>query len=201
MLTIGLTGGIGCGKSTVTQRFAALGAAIIDADVIGRELVAPETPALQAIAAHFGKSILNDDAQLNRKKLREIIFKDADERRWLEQLLHPLILEGINVRKKAVTAPYCIVVIPLLLEKNVYQGIDRILVVDCEEYLQIQRVQQRDHLTVEQVKTILAAQAPRQEKLKVADDLIENSGNLENLSQQVEKLHRFYLQLAQSGRV
>ncbi len=195
MLTIGLTGGIGCGKSTVARHFQTLAIPVIDADVIARELTTPDTPAFAEIFHHFGSAILNEYNSIDRKKLREIIFSNAEQRQWLEHLLHPLILQEINQRKKKADAPYCILVIPLLLEKKVYQDIDRILVVDTTEKLQTQRVMQRDQLTAEQVKAILAAQLARQERLMLADDVITNNGNLADLHQQVETLHQCYLRL------
>lgn len=197
MLTIGLTGGIGCGKTTVAQYFQKLGITVIDADTIAHELVAPKTAAHSEIFRHFGSAILLENGQINRKKLREIIFADAEQRAWLEQLLHPLILQEINHRKKNAHSPYCILMVPLLLEKNIYQDIDRILVIDADENLQIQRVQQRDQLTIEQVKAILATQLARQDRLKLADDVIENNGNLSKLHKQIDVLHQRYVQLAQ----
>jgi len=196
MLTIGLTGGIGCGKSTVAQYFRELGITVIDADAIARELVVPNTDAYTAIFHHFGSDILTKDNQINRKKLREIIFADAEQRAWLENLLHPLILAEINQRKKNANSPYCILMIPLLLEKNVYHDIDRILVIDADEELQIKRVKQRDQLTAEQIQAVLAAQIPRQERLKLADDVVQNNGNLVNLEKQITTLHQRYLQIA-----
>jgi len=196
MLTIGLTGGIGCGKSTVAQYFRDLGITVIDADAIARELVAPEMEAFAAIYHRFGNDILTKDKQINRKKLREIIFADAEQRAWLENLLHPLILTEINLRKKNANSSYCVLMIPLLLEKNVYHDIDRILVIDADENLQLKRVQQRDNLTAEQVKAILATQIPRQERLKLADDVVQNNGNLTNLEKQITALHQRYLQTA-----
>ncbi len=196
MLTIGLTGGIGCGKSTIAQCFQKLGITVIDADAIAHELVTPDAPAFSAIFQHFGSCILNNDGTINRKKLREIIFADTQQRNWLENLLHPLILREINQRKKKADSPYCILMIPLLLEKNVYQDIDRILVADATEQLQIKRVKQRDQLTTEQAKAIIATQISRQERLKFADDIIQNIGNLAKLHQQITALHQRYLQLA-----
>jgi dephospho-CoA kinase len=197
MLTIGLTGGIGCGKTTVAQYFQTLGITVIDADTIARELVAPNTPAYTAIFHHFGNDILLDSGELDRKKLRTIIFADAEQRKWLEQLLHPLILQEIYQRKKAVTAPYCVLMIPLLLEKNVYHDIDRILVIDADQDLQIARVQQRDQLSLEQINAILATQLAQQERLKLADDVIVNNDKLSRLHKQIEQLHQRYLHLAQ----
>jgi dephospho-CoA kinase len=195
MLVIGLTGGIGSGKSTVAKFFAELGVEIIDTDQIAREVVAPDTKALAKIVEHFGKEIL-DNKQLNRKKLKDIVFQNSTEREWLEQLLHPLIRQAMGQYILKVKSAYCIVVIPLLVEKKANGIIDRILVVDLPEEQQITRAQQRDDLSRDQVNAILKAQATKEQRLAAADDVIYNDKDLYHLKQQVVKLHQRYLELA-----
>ena len=196
MLTIGLTGGIGSGKSTVAQLFAEQGIAIIDADQIAREVTAPQTKAYQAIVKHFGSAIIDENGQLQRRKLRDIIFKDNNERLWLEKLLHPLIRAAMQEKIKQVQSSYCILVIPLLIETLPNPLVKRILVVDTPEELQIKRTQQRDQLNSEQIKSIMQSQASRQARLQVADDIIKNDQDVAHLMKQVLQLHRQYLQLA-----
>jgi len=196
MLTIGLTGGIGSGKSTVAQYFNDLGVTIIDADLIARDLVKKNSVPFNKIIEHFGESVLLADGELNRGKLREIIFTQDSERIWLENLLHPLVLKEINHQRIHVKSLYCILVIPLLLEKDIDYKIDRIVVVDAAEALQIQRVQQRDQITEDHAKAILAKQINRHERLKLAHDVIVNNGNLNNLKLQIETLHQQYLRLS-----
>ena len=196
MLIIGLTGGIGSGKSTVANLFQQLGMPIIDSDEIAREVVAPGTPLLTEIAQHFGSNIIDETGQLKRRELRDLIFANNKERIWLEQHLHPAIYERIKEKIKSLNAPYVIVVIPLLLETNPGDLIDRILVVDSTEQLQIQRVQKRDAATKENILAIIQSQITRDKRLAAADDVIDNSGDLHNLEQQIYKLHQYYLNLA-----
>ncbi|WP_229702170.1 dephospho-CoA kinase [Bowmanella pacifica] len=197
-LIIGLTGGIGSGKTKVSDLFAGLGIDIIDADVLAREVVEPGAPALKQIADHFGKQILRADGQLNRGALRERIFSAPDEKAWLNALLHPLIRQLMQERTHAATSPYCILAIPLLVENQLHTLVDRILVVDVQEGIQRERVTTRDKVSAQQVDAILASQASRAQRLAVADDVIDNSGSLEVLSRQVEKLHQQYLLLAKN---
>lgn len=196
MLVIGLTGGIGSGKSTVAKYFNDLEITVIDADLIAHQLTLPNQPAFNEIIAHFGQAILNQDHAIDRAKLRNIVFADARQKMWLENLLHPLIfdeiLHGINVAKST----YCIVMAPLLLEKSHTIKIDRILVIDTEEDLQIQRVKQRDNLSIIEIKNIMQTQFARAERLAKADDIIVNNKGLENLNYEVKKLHEKYSQLA-----
>lgn len=193
-LTIGLTGGIGSGKSVVANLFHQKGITIIDTDIIARQVVAPNTPGLQAIIEHFGDQFLTA-GQLDRGRLREFIFQHPQEKQWLENLLHPLIriemLEQIN----AASSPYCIVVIPLLIENHPHPLIQRILVVDAPETMQIQRTVSRDQISPTLAKQIIAAQASREERLKVADDVIDNTTDLASLAHAVEQLHEKYLSL------
>ena len=200
MFVVGVTGGIGSGKTAVTNAFAALGIDIVDADVAARVVVEPGTAALAQIAQHFGPAILQADGGLDRAALRKIVFADADAKHWLEQLLHPLI--GAEIRRQLDTAhsPYAIFVSPLLVESNQRQLCDRLLVVDVPESVQLARTMLRDNNDAEQVQRIIAAQAGRQQRLALADDVIENTGTLEALQQRVAELHRDYLALAQTQR-
>lgn len=200
MLTIGLTGGMGSGKSTVANFFAELGIDIIDADQIARELVLPTTPAWTAIVAHFGENILNSDNTLQRQKLRDIVFQQVERRVWLEQLLHPLIRQRMQQLIATASSAYVIAVIPLLMENLPNPLVQRILLVDAPEALQIQRVIVRDQLSANEIKQTLAAQMTRQQRLQLADDVIENHSDLNDLKQQVLALHQKYLQMVISDR-
>lgn len=195
MLIVGLTGGIGSGKSTVANIFAKHGVPIIDADIIAREVTEPNEPALKQIISHFGEHILSKDGALNRTALRNIIFEHAHERAWLENLLHPIIRQRIEQHINLISAPYCIICIPLLFETESYPFIDRILVIDSSEQSQIERVANRDQLDKTRIASILQTQATREQRLKGADDVILNDGPLSDLDAQVEKLHTFYKDL------
>lgn len=196
MLTVGLTGGIGSGKSTVARLFAELGVTVIDADVIAREVVKIGKPAYQEILLHFGADILTSDKTIDRSKLREIIFADSQKREWLEKLLHPIILQELFNQAKQAKSEYCILIIPLLFEAKLENDIHRILVVDAEEELQIQRVTQRDKVSKEQISATIKAQISRQKRLEATHDVIDNNQTLDDLKHQVEFLHRSYLALA-----
>jgi dephospho-CoA kinase len=196
MLVIGLTGGIGSGKSTVANLFAKKGIAIIDTDELARELTQPGHETLNKIAMHFGKNILLPDGSLNRKLLRSIIFSDTNQRLWLEQLLHPLIRTEMQLQIEAATSPYCIAIIPLLFETKPNPIIDRILVIDTTEEEQIQRTQQRDQISLEAVQAILHSQVSREHRLVNAADIIHNNGSITDLNQQVDNLHSFYLSIS-----
>ncbi len=196
MLKIGLTGGIGSGKSTVTRLFADLGVPIIDMDIIAREVVMPGQPALDEIKALFGSEICTPDNELDRKKLRDIVFSDAVKRKQLEDIVHPRIRDRVKDLQAELDAPYCIIVIPLLLETEGQDRIDRILVVDTSIEEQIQRTMQRDKVSEDQVRKIIASQVDRQTRLDKADDIINNSGATAQLQAQVSKLHQQYLVLA-----
>lgn len=192
MLIIGLTGGIGSGKSTVAEMFQTLGAPIIDMDLIARQVVEPGQPALEKITQTFGASLIDVNGHLNRQQLSEIIFDSTDKRHQLEAILHPLIRQEAERQLAELDATYCIVVIPLLLESDQRSLIDRILVVDAPEHLQISRTVQRDGMSAIQAEKILATQVDRQSRLGAADDIINNTGELNELRLQVEKLDQQY---------
>ena len=196
MLVIGLTGGIGSGKSTVAELFQQKGVPVIDADLVAREVVEPGEPALQKIAAHFGTDILDEHGALRRKTLRELVFANPAERNWLERLLHPLIHQVIEQRILTCNAPYCILMSPLLLETSQKQLTDRVLVVDVDRSTQLQRTMQRDSSPRETIEAIIDAQVSREDRCAAADDLISNDGEVSELALQVDRLHDSYLDLA-----
>lgn len=200
-LIIGLTGGIGSGKSEVCRRFIARGITVVDADIVAREVVEAGKPALEQIRMHFGDSILltTEDGQppaLNRTKLREIIFSNPAEKTWLEQLLHPLINQQIRIQLEQTASPYSILASPLLLETQQYLLVNRVLVVDATEQLQVERAGQRDINNEAQIRAIMQTQLSRQERCARANDIIQNHGDLSELDEQVEKLHLLYMALA-----
>jgi dephospho-CoA kinase len=195
---IGLTGGIACGKTTVANLFAALGVTIVDTDLLAREVVAPGSALLPQIAAHFGPAILADDGSLDRRELRSRVFADPAERRWLEALTHPAIRALTDERCNAAPGPYSIVAIPLLVETGAAGRFDRVLVVDCEPEVQLARLIARDGTTREEAQRMLAAQVPREARLAVANEVVHNDGDMASLRDQVEKLHRQYVQAAKA---
>lgn len=192
---LGLTGGIGSGKSAAAQCFADLGVHLVDADDAARWVVEPGRPALAQIAEHFGAGVLQADGTLNRSALRELIFKDPQQRVWLEGLLHPLIREEIRQSLARAESAYAILVSPLLLETSQHQMVQRVLVIDVPESVQIERTVLRDRTNEEQVRAILKAQASREERLSRADDVIVNDRDPAWLKSEVERLHHFYLTL------
>ncbi len=198
MFVVGLTGGIGSGKTAVSDRFAALGIAVIDADIAARVVVEPGRPALAKIATHFGTETISANGELDRAKLRELVFKSEAERKWLEALLHPLIGEEIVAQIEASTSPYAILVSPLLIETSQLQFTNRVLVVDVPVEVQIARTMTRDNNNEEQVRAIIASQASREQRLAAADDVISNDQGLEYLDEQIQSLHRKYLALAEA---
>jgi dephospho-CoA kinase len=193
---VGVTGGIGSGKTAVTRYLADKGITVVDADLAARIVVQPGRAALQAIAGHFGAHLIQTDGQLDRAALREIIFTDAAERHWLEQLLHPLIRQEIIHQLQQATSPYRILVSPLMVETDQQQLVNRLLVVDVPRAVQIERTLKRDAVSRGQVEATLNSQASREQRLAAADDVVENSGSLAALHQQLEPLHRRYLALA-----
>jgi len=199
MLRIGLTGGIGSGKSSVAALFADLGVPIIDMDVLAREVVMPGQPALQEIKKIFGVQICNDDGELNRRELRDIIFADPDKRKQLEDIVHPRIRERAKNLIDEMDTPYCIIVIPLLFETGRQDTIDRILVVDTSIENQLQRTMQRDNISEDYVQNIIATQVDRQTRLDQADDVINNTGDIIRLKDQVNRLHQRYLELSHNS--
>ncbi len=192
---LGLTGGIGSGKTAVADRFASLGVHVVDADQAARWVVEPGRPALERIAGHFGDGVLQPNGELDRTALRERIFRDPEERQWLEQLLHPLIRAEIARHLALAESPYAIMVSPLLVESGQYRQVDRVLVVDVPEALQVQRTIGRDRTSEEQVRAILKVQAAREERLRHADDVLLNDRDPSWLQSEVERLHHFYLTL------
>ena len=192
MLTIGLTGGIGSGKSAVADLFKKLGISIIDADKIAHAITEPGKSGYHAITEHFGADILQPNGQLDRHKLRDLIFSNDAERQWLEAELHPIIRRDMRSQALDATSPYCMMVIPLLTESNNFDHIDRVLVVDLPEELQIARACERDHCDAAQIQKIMAAQNSRDERLTYADDVIENDGDLNALENEVTQLHQLY---------
>lgn len=192
---LGLTGGIGSGKSAAAKCFVDLGVHLVDADNAARWVVEPGRPALAQIAEHFGPSVLQADGTLNRSALRELIFKDPQQRVWLESLLHPLIREEIRQYLARAESAYAILVSPLLLETSQHQMVQRVLVIDVPESVQIERTVLRDKTNEEQVRAILKAQASREERLSRADDVIVNDRDPAWLKSEVERLHHFYLTL------
>jgi dephospho-CoA kinase len=194
--TVALTGGIGSGKSTVADEFAHLGVAVIDADIIARQVVEPGTPALLAIAAQFGPQMINDDGSLDRRRLRERIFANNEDKAWLNALLHPLIQQETRRQMQAATSPYLLWVVPLLVENRLTDKADRVLVVDVPRETQIERTIRRDGVSREHAEHILAAQATREQRLAAADDVIENMGPADAVASHVARLHEKYLMLA-----
>lgn len=196
MYVVGLTGGIGSGKSAASARFEALGISAVDADVIAREVVQPGTPALDAITSHFGNDILQDDGTLDRAALRKIIFQSETDKHWLESLLHPLIGEETLRQLAAAQSPYVLFISPLLVESGQKALCQRLLVIDVPEELQVERTMARDTNERSQVERIIASQARREDRLAQADDVICNDGGLEALHDAVDRLHQHYLTLA-----
>lgn len=196
MLVVGLTGGIGSGKTTVANLFAQKGVTIIDTDKLSRDLTIPGSPALKKISDKFGSEILLADGALDRARLRKIIFADEANRLWLEQLLHPLIRVEMKQQAELSKSPYCIVVIPLLFETDRNPLIHRVLVVDASQESQLARTLQRDGSSDAEVTAILKTQVDREKRLRLADDVIRNDGGIDELVPQVEKLHEFYLSMS-----
>ncbi|WP_109077839.1 dephospho-CoA kinase [Aggregatibacter kilianii] len=198
---VGLTGGIGSGKSTVATLFAELGVPVIDADLVARQVVEKGSPLLAEIAAHFGAEILLADGTLNRAALREKVFADEAQKQWLNQLLHPAIRDEMLKQLAAQRAPYCIFMVPLLIENHLTALCQRVLVVDVSEQTQLARAGRRDNNQLEQIKRIMQSQVSRAERLKHADDVINNDEDfalsLPQLKQKVLDLHHLYLQLAE----
>lgn len=205
MLKIGLTGGVASGKSTVADLFKALGAPLVDTDVLARQVVEPGETGLTAVREAFGRDVLTEDGRLDRRKLRAIVFSDDEKRRRLESILHPLIRERLLAELDRLDAPYVVIAVPLLIETDFAELVDRVLVVDAPVDVQLDRLMTRDGSTRAEAQAIIDAQVDRETRLAHADDVIDNSGDLAATRAQVEALHRRYLQLAtvcreESGR-
>jgi dephospho-CoA kinase len=196
---VALTGGIASGKSTVADMFGALGATLIDTDVIAREVVAEGSPGLASVAATFGEEVLDKAGNLDRRALRHIVFSDDSKRQELEEILHPLIRAETERQMQTAGGPYQLVVVPLLVESPLKDKVDRVLVVDCSEQCQLERLLARDIEAEAQAKRMIAAQSSRDERLALADDVISNDASMEQTRAQVSELHRVYLELASAA--
>jgi dephospho-CoA kinase len=195
--SVGLTGGIGCGKSTVADLFAALGATIVDTDVIAHALTAPKGAAMPAIVAEFGPDFAQPDGALDRARMRTLVFSDATARARLEAILHPRIRAATEAAGKAATGAYVIYVVPLLIESGSWrERVTRVLAIDCSEDTQVARVMQRSHLSADEVRAIMATQVTRARRLAEADDVVDNDAGLDALQKQVQALHERYLALS-----
>jgi dephospho-CoA kinase len=195
-LVVGLTGGIASGKSLVGALFVELGAVLVDTDVVAREVVAPGEPGLAAIRAEFGEAVLSPSGEIDRRALRSLIFADETKRRTLDSILHPPIRERTRAKIAAQAAPYVLVAVPLLVEASFGDLVDRILVVDCPETLQLERLMRRDSIPKTEALAMLSAQTDRATRLQAAHDVIDNSGTTDATRRQVELLHRRYLELS-----
>lgn len=195
--SVGLTGGIGCGKSTVADLFAALGATIVDTDVIAHALTAPQGAAMPAIVAEFGPDFAQPDGALDRARMRTLVFSDATARARLEAILHPRIRAATEAAGQAATGAYVIYVVPLLIESGSWrERVTRVLAIDCSEDTQVARVMQRSHLSADEVRAIMATQVTRARRLAEADDVVDNDAGLDALRAQLQALHERYLALS-----
>lgn len=197
---LGLTGGIGAGKTLVSNHFASLGIEIVDADVIARDVVAIGSDGLNAIVKHFGNAILLDDGSLNRAKLRDIIFADPEQKNWLNNLLHPLIRQNITAQLDSATSPYVVLSAPLLFENKLDALCNHTLLVDVPVEVQLERTAARDSVSTEQVKSIIAAQMSRDDKLKKATSILDNHREINVVLADVEVLHESFLQQAETQK-
>jgi dephospho-CoA kinase len=195
-LIVGLTGGIGSGKSAVADAFASLGVDVTDTDRLAHQLSAPGAPGYAAILAAFGSEFVEPDGTLDRAKLRNLVFSDPEARVRLEAILHPLIREGARSEVRSWSSPYGLLIVPLLFERGGSIGVDRVLVVDCPEDEQVRRVVARSGLSADEVRAIMATQLPRGERLKRADDVLDNTGPQSAIEAKVAELHRRYTALA-----
>lgn len=199
--TVGLTGGIGSGKTTVAELFASRGACVVDTDAISRKLTGPGQSAVGQIVRSFGAQFAAADGSLDRQRMRDLVFSDASARKSLESILHPLIRQESALQLRACSAPYAILVVPLLVESGAYRSrTNRVAVVDCEMETQVQRVMQRSTLTRGDALAIIASQVSREDRLAAADDVIRNDGDLAALEPQVESLHSRYIELAAANK-
>lgn len=191
---VGVTGGIGAGKSAVTDLFIELGITVVDADIVAREVVEPGTPTLEAISKEFGNAMLLQDGGLNRAKMRELVFKDEQAKQKLNAIIHPAIRQEMLAQLEQAQSPYAILAAPLLIENNLQQFVDSVLVVDVPERLQIERASTRDDVSEEQIKAIMQSQCSREQRLKSANYVIDNAGKLDELIDKVNDLHHGFLQ-------
>jgi dephospho-CoA kinase len=198
--TVALTGGIASGKSAVAQRLARLGAEVIDADVVARELVEPGTPSLKEIVEAFGPDVLDADGRLARRRLRERVFEDAAQRQRLESILHPRVRERLELQSRTAAGPYVVLVIPLLVESGAYGWVDRVLVVDAPRDLQLERLVLRDGVDARLAGAMLDAQSQREHRLGHADFVILNSGSLAELNRETDAIHRQLVEMARAKR-
>jgi len=196
--TVGLTGGIGSGKSVVARLFAERGVSIVDTDQIARSLTAPGGAAMPAVIAEFGAEMADSQGAMDRAKMRELVFREPDAKRRLEAILHPRIRDAVAAAAAIATGPYTIFDVPLLVESGTWKDrVDRVLVVDCPEEVQLSRVMARNGLPEEQVRAIMAAQVARPIRLAAADDIIENGGKIEDLPPKIDRLHQLYLDFSE----
>jgi dephospho-CoA kinase len=197
-LYIGLSGGIASGKTIVSDEFSSLGADIIDTDVIARKLIFPGSETLNEIVSVFGDVILRGDGNLDRKLMRQIIFNEKDKKITLERIMHPKIQKEVQLKILSASGPYQIIVVPLLLQSPILGFIHRILIIDCDEKIQINRLISRDNITKKLAKKIIGSQSTREERLAKADDIILNDGNIEEIKNDVKKLNDFYIKISSS---
>ena len=197
-LYIGLSGGIASGKTIVSDEFSSLGADIIDTDIIARELIFPGSETLNKIVSVFGENVLQDDGNLNRKLMRQIIFSEKDKKITLEKIMHPKIQNEVKLKIQSASGQYQIIVVPLLLQSPILDFVDRVLIIDCDEKIQINRLIKRDNISEELAKKMIENQSKREERLAIADDLILNEGRLEEIKLEVKKLNDFYIKISSS---
>ena len=197
-LYIGLSGGIASGKTIVSDEFSSLGVDIIDTDIIARELIFPGSETLNEIVSVFGENVLQDDGNLNRKLMRQIIFNEKDKKITLEKIMHPKIQNEVKLKIQSASGHYQIIVVPLLLQSPILDFIHRVLIIDCDEKIQINRLIKRDNITEELAKKMIENQSKREERLAIADDIILNEGRIEEIKHEVKKLNDFYIKISSS---
>ena len=197
-LYIGLSGGIASGKTIVSDEFSSLGADIIDTDIIARELIFPGSETLNEIVSVFGENVLQDDGNLNRKLMRQIIFSEKDKKITLEKIMHPKIQNEVKLKIQSASGQYQIIVVPLLLQSPILDFVDRVLIIDCNEKIQINRLMNRDNISEELAKKMIENQSKREERLAIADDVILNEGCIEEIKHEVKKLNDFYIKISSS---
>ncbi len=197
-LYIGLSGGIASGKTIVSDEFSSLGADIIDTDIIARELIFPGSETLKEIVSVFGENVLQDDGNLNRKLMRQIIFSEKDKKITLEKIMHPKIQNEVKLKIQSASGQYQIIVVPLLLQSPILDFVDRVLIIDCNEKIQINRLMNRDNISEELAKKMIKNQSKREERLAIADDVILNEGRIEEIKHEVKKLNDFYIKISSS---